>query len=414
MSSRHSVSEWRVAFAADPTGELGLLVPVRVQPCRPPGLMATRVYVDLLDVDEDTARERLLDGVGPPPPRPTSTAFPGAAPAADAASQAPGRFPGAGPPVSNLPARNRNFAGRAELLDTLHARVRDGVVAAVEAVHGLGGVGKTALVVEFAHRFASDYDVIWWVPADQPTTAAAALAGLARRLGVVPSADQAAVIAELFDLLRGRDRWLLIYDNAEQPHTLDGLLPPGGAGNVLVTSRWSAWGHQADPLRLDVLSREESIRFLAHRTALADPADLPGLDGLGELLGDLPLALEEAAAYLEATRIGLGDYLELVRGRSRELFGLDTPAGPEADQRRVATVWSVSLDQVRILAPAAEALLGFCAFLAPDIPRSLLAAHPDVLPEQLAAAAGDPLVYNATLAVLGRYSLLTLSADTLV
>jgi hypothetical protein len=152
-------SEWRVAFQADPSGERGLLVPVRVQPCTPLGLLAARVFVDLVDLDESAAQDRLLVAVGPPPPRPTTALFPGAAStSAGVGADGVSRFPGAGPAVSNLPGRNRHFAGRDGLLTALHGRMRAAAIAAVlplEAVHGLGGVGKTELAVEFAHRFGS-------------------------------------------------------------------------------------------------------------------------------------------------------------------------------------------------------------------------------------------------------------------
>jgi hypothetical protein len=188
FGSRFAESEWRVAFKNDPTGELGLLLPVMVQPCQAAGLMATRVAVNLVDVDEATARERLLAAVGPPGPRPTDAPFPGAE-----------RFPGAGPLTTNLGPRNRTFTGRdaalaalAALYERLHTSETPVAVLPVAAVYGLGGVGKTALVWEFAHRFASDYELIWWISADQPTTAAADLARLAERLGIPTDADQAA------------------------------------------------------------------------------------------------------------------------------------------------------------------------------------------------------------------------------
>jgi hypothetical protein len=368
FASQFGEAEWRVAFANDPTGERRLLLPVRVQPCAPPGLLAGRVYIDLVDLSEPAARQRLLAGVDQSGARPTTAPFPGAGAGAGGGP----RFPGQGPALSNLPVRNPRFSGRGELLEVLHARLQAGSAAAVlptGAVHGLGGVGKTQLAIEYAHRFGSDYDLAWWIPAEQPTSATTALAALARRIGIDQLADQTEMVVALFDQLRGRDRWLLIYDNAERPDQLAGLLPEGGGGQLLVTSRWSAWGAQAEPLQLSVLTRDEAIVFLAKRTGSNDEA---ALDRLADALGDLPLALEEAAAYLEQTQVSLEEYLDLVQGRARELFELEQAAGPShPDQRRVATVWSVSLDRVRAEAPAAEALLALCAFLAPDIPREL-------------------------------------------
>jgi TIR domain/NB-ARC domain len=411
FGSKFGETEWRAAFVKDPTGEAGLLVPVRVQPCEPPGLLASRVYIDLVDTDELEARPRLLAGVDQSGARPTKVPFPGG-PGGAAVGESR-RFPGLGPAVSNLPARNPNFSGRGELLERLHASLQAGSAAAVVprgAVHGLGGVGKTELALEYAHRYRSDYDVMWWIAAELPTSVTADLAALAQELGIEQSADQVEMVAMLFKKLRGRQRWLLVYDNAERPERLAGLLPPGGGGQVLVTSRWSAWGGQATPLRVNVLAREESIAFLRKRTGSEDHT---ALDALAELLGDLPLALEEAAAYLEETGVDLDEYLELVRGRARELFGLDRPPADEhGDQRRVATVWSLSLERVHQEAPAAEALLCLCAFLAPDIPRGLPREQPQVLPEDLSQAVLDPLAYNRMLAAVGRYSLATVTPTT--
>jgi hypothetical protein len=209
---------------------------------------------------------------------------------------------------------------------------------------------------------------------------------------------------------------LLIYDNVERPEDLAGLLPPDGDGQVLITSRWSAWSDEADPIQLDVLDRAESVRYLQHRIRSGDPVRL---GELADLVGDLPLALAEIAGYVEQTRIELGEYLNLLQGRARELFGMagvgstGLSAG-EADRRRVATVWSVSLDEIRARAASAESLMTLFAFLAPAIPRTLPGEHPEALPEPLAEVVADPLAYNAALRVLGEFSMVALDPTTLV
>jgi tetratricopeptide (TPR) repeat protein len=163
----------------------------------------------------------------------------------------------------------------------------------------------------------------------------------------------------------------------------------------------------ASTLAIDVLAREESVAFLQARLGHEDP-DLPVL---AAALGDLPLALDQAAAYLDEADIPAGDYLALVGDRAGELFALGRPTTSE---QTIATTWTISLERLRGQAPAAEDLLVLCAFLAPDdIPRSLVAEHAELLPERLAQVAGDRLAYQQTIAALRRYSLLTSSREGL-
>jgi tetratricopeptide (TPR) repeat protein len=175
-----------------------------------------------------------------------------------------------------------------------------------------------------------------------------------------------------------------------------------------VTSRWAAWGEWARPLHLGVLSREEAVAFLDKRLGAQDEQ---AAAALAEALGDLPLALSEAAAYIEQTQVSLEEYLQLMQERAEELFGLDQPAGAE---RRVGTVWSLSLERVQDEVPAAEALLQLYAFLAPDdIPRALPREHAALLPEELGQLARDLLAYNNALGVLSRYSLASVTPAAL-
>jgi hypothetical protein len=315
-----------------------------------------------------------------------------------------------GPLVANFPPRNLTFTGRADLLDQLHASLHPGQAAAVvqvqaQALHGLGGIGKTQLALEYAHRHAADYDLVWWVTAEQPATIPGQLVALARRLGIPEAADQAETVQALWDELRGRNRWLLVFDNAEDPADLRPWWPPN-SGRVLVTSRNPAWAGLAATIPLDVLPRGEAVAFLRRRLGRDDPT----FDQLATALGDLPLALEQAAAYLEQTHTPPEEYLELLASRARELFALGRPATSE---QTIATVWSLSLHRLHIEAPVAEDLLRLCAFLAPDdIPRRLLEDHPDLLPEPLAGAVRDRLSYQQALDALGRYSLAAITNDT--
>jgi hypothetical protein len=174
---------------------------------------------------------------------------------------------------------------------------------------------------------------------------------------------------------------LLIYDNAESPEQIAALLPPAGGGHVLITSRWTAWQRHAQPVPLGVWSREESLAFLQQR---AESGGNAKLDELAEVLGDLPLALDEAAAYLEQTGEDVAGYVQLVKQRFAELFGVAALSSAErsadTDQRRVAAVWSVALQRLAGRAPAGVALLTLGAFLAADIPWVCLPSTPSCFP----------------------------------
>jgi tetratricopeptide (TPR) repeat protein len=403
LASPYCIDEWTGAFLHDPDGRNRLLQ-MRIEDCELPRLLRAQIYVDLVGLPREQARARLLAGVKRGRRKPASD------PPFPHEQRTGPQFPGQGLNVTNLPPRNADFAGRTALLEELHKTLSGGGQAAVvqpATVHGLGGVGKTQLALEYAHRYAVDYEVIWWVPSEQPLAIPGLLAGLARRLGVPEQGDQAELLTSLWEELRQRDRWLLVYDNAQGPRELAPYRPPGGAGRVLVTSRALTWGRGAAAVRLDVLKREESVRFLRRRTGSGDAASL---GALAEVLGDLPLALEQAAAYLDETKITPAGYLELFRDHGAALLALGEPLTTE---QTVVTTWQVALDRLGATPGAAE-LLSLCAFLASDdIPRALLSEHAEVLPEPLSTTVGRPLAFNQAIAALGRYSLVTVTEGSL-
>jgi cellulose biosynthesis protein BcsQ/tetratricopeptide (TPR) repeat protein len=271
------------------------------------------------------------------------------------------RYPGSMPRIWNVGPRNPNFTGRDSVLDTLRGQLMAKGMAVVMpvALHGLGGVGKTQVALEYAHRFKSDYDVVWWINAEFPKFIDESLALLAERLGIRigPSLPDAA--RDALDVLRlGQapyQRWLLIYDNAYDPADLREHLPDG-PGHVLVTSRNQSWGAVAAPLEVDVFTRAESIEHLSKRLPTLSAE---GADRLAERVGHLPLAVEVAAAWLAETGMRIEDYLSELDTSGTRLLSLDA-------------IWQISLDRLAERTRAGVQLLELCAFMAPSISVDLI------------------------------------------
>jgi tetratricopeptide (TPR) repeat protein len=273
----------------------------------------------------------------------------------------------------------------------------------VQALAGMGGVGKRQLALEYAHRHAADYDSRWWGPSEQPLGIPTWLAALAHRLGLGVHADQEETVAQGLGELGRRDRWLLVFDHAVHPKDLAAYQPSGGGGHVLVTTPTRAVGGVATRLEVGVFGREEAAAFLQARTGSSDRAAAVALAGE---LGELPLALEQAAAFMEQTGLGLGEYLAVYRHGREVVLGEGEPvaAGATLD----ATV-RLAIQQVAQRSQAAVELLELCAFLAPEaIPHRLLRANPEVLPRRLRRVVADEPAYAETLGVLHGFSLVEL------
>jgi len=302
--------------------------------------------------------------------------------------------------VWNIPARNPGFTGRDDLLARVREQLLAGDRAVVQALHGMGGVGKTQLAAEYAHRFAGTYDMAWWINAEQGGLIGDQAAALGDALGCVqPGAGTEAVRSAVLAELRHRGRWLLVFDNAEDPADVAPWLP-GSGGHVLITSRQRGWDEIAAPVEVDVLARAESVAILQTRVTVLSGADA---GRLAAELADLPLAIAQAAGFMADTGMAADEFLVLLRTRAGQLLAQGTPG---SYPRSLAAATGLLADGLARRDPAAAELASVCAFLAPEpIPESLFTGVGSVLPGELAARAADPLAWRQTLAHLTRQSL---------
>lgn len=279
------------------------------------------------------------------------------------------RYPGNGPLINNAPARNLDFTGRSGALRLLREQLQAHGVVAVIPETLRRGVGKTQIVMEYAHRYGSDYDVIWWVHSGQTTFIDTKLIELGEVLaerfkvsvisGVSASAEEEALDV-VSALGRGEPvgRWLLVFDDAEDPAEVERFIPKDGGGHVVITSRNRAWRDHVAALNVDVFDRSESVAHLMRRASQVSDQDA---DRIAAALGDLPLAISLTGAWLNETGTPVSDHLRrLERHGPMELPGEDALTDyPEL----LVAVLDNSLDEVLSVSPAARRLFELCAFM---------------------------------------------------
>jgi hypothetical protein len=399
--SRYTTDEWVVAAMHVPGTGDNRLVPMRVEsvPAEDmPALLRPVLYRDLFGMDEQRARQGLLEAVAGPRRPDRKPVFPehGIVGSASRLAGLVPRLPGLIPHAWNIPARNPAFTGRDELLIVVRERLLTGTAAVVQAFQGMGGVGKTQMAAEYAHRFAGTYDLAWWVNSEQAGLIGDQFAALGIALGCVPpEADIEAVRSAVLGELRQRSRWLLVFDNAESPAAIRPWLP-GGSGHVLITSRERRWAEIAVPVEVDVLARPESVAILQGRVTDLDESDA---DRLADQLGDLPLAIAQAAGFMAETGMLATQYLDLLRTRAGQLLA---QSAPESYPQSLAAGTQLIAGRLDRRDPAAAQLASLCAFLAPEpIPEDLFTDASG----ELAARVADPLAWRRTLAHLTRQSL---------
>ncbi|GAA3018074.1 FxSxx-COOH system tetratricopeptide repeat protein [Kitasatospora albolonga] len=308
------------------------------------------------------------------------------------------------PHLAHLPARHASFVGRERELALLDSALDGTGTAVVQALHGLGGVGKSTLAAHWAATRAGTDNPVWWITADNPANLDAGLARLATALQPALALLPAEQLTErAVQWLATHTGWLLILDNVDDPAHLAPLLARATTGRILITSRRATgWHHTAVPVPLDVLSPEESLALL-RRIVTAAGTRTAALDGAAELcteLGHLPLAVEQAGAYIAETGISPAAYLHLLAEDPALMYG-EAAEGHDGE-RTVARVWRLSLDHLTEHTPLTGDVLSLLAWCAStNIPRALLT------PLDTA-----PAVHRA-IGRLAAYSLITVNGDTL-
>lgn len=369
LHSPDARSIWKTLSSADAADTHRQLIPVRISEVRITEPFNEHPVVDLARMDAAQATAKLLWALD----RPVQLLGRSGNQAEEP------RFPGTIPPIWNVPARNADFTGRGATLELLRDKLAGGgrAVVVAQALYGLGGVGKTQLALEYAHRFMADYDLVWWVPSERAEETSGALADLARKMGLKVSENVAEAAEAALEELRRETtpHWLVIFDNADDPKQLEPYLPTG-SGHVLITSRNQAWTHSAEPLEVDVFTRDESVGHLLRHVPELDLADAKRV---ADALGHLPLAVEQASAWLEQTGMPARVYVEQLATQSTRILALNQP--PDYPMPVVAT-WNLSFDRLKQRSPAAVRLLQLCAFFSPG-PISMDLLYSDEMNESL-------------------------------
>jgi tetratricopeptide (TPR) repeat protein len=330
------------------------------------------------------------------------------------------------PPIWNIPyRRNPFFTGHEDTLRCLYQAIQTESAAALiqpQGISGLGGIGKTQAAIEYAYRYHADYKPILWARADSEGTLTSEFVAIAHQLRLPESdeLDQRVIIDAVIRWLRTNSHWLLIFDNVEDLAAAEAFIPRSGQGHILLTTRAQALGGIAQSINIEKMEAETGALLLLRRAHViplqasldtATSIDRSLAIETSQLLVGLPLALDQAGAYIRETPCTLPEYLTRYRARSVELLKERGTFNPDYSES-VATTWSLSFEKVAQANPAAAELLHLCTCLYPDaIPEEIITAGSPDLGPVLQPAAADPLQLDNALKELRRFSLLYREAD---
>lgn len=337
------------------------------------------------------------------------------------------RFPAEFPAIWNVPHRYKPFfTGRDHALSYVYEALftLDDTVdlGHPRALSGPGGIGKTQTAAVYAYKYRANYQSVLWIKADTHSSLISDLRKIGHVLKLPEEKLQhdSQLTSTIMDWFRTQSDWLLILDNADDIPTIEAFIPMAARGHILLTTRAQATGGFAEHVELEKLNPEDGALFILRRSTILGPngrsrdtteAKLAAAKEISILVDGLPLALEQAGAYIEETACGLSGYLRLYQTRSDELRRLRSGPVPDYPEA-VATTWDVSMKAVEATNPAAAELLRLFAFLGPDaIPEEIVSRAGTYLGPTLQSIAADPIKFNAAIRELLKYSLIRRDTD---
>ncbi|MCK5661163.1 MAG: tetratricopeptide repeat protein, partial [Methanosarcinales archaeon] len=319
----------------------------------------------------------------------------------------------------NIPyQRNAYFTGREDVLEQLHDALISNKAAALAqtlAISGLGGIGKTQTAVEYAYKYGDDYNAVLWVKADTNDSIISDYVAIAELLNLPEKneAEQNLVVASVKRWLgrKANTGWLLIFDNADNPNLIKNYLPLSSKGHILLTSRAQAFDYLgiAKPVELEEMPPDEARQFFLKRTE-HENSEPEEIDALAQELDYLPLAMEQAGAYINKIKCNFQDYLTSYHQRGLELLNQSKVTASKYPDS-VATTWLLNFEQVEKTSRASADLLFASAFLAHDkIPLEIITDGAlelgDEISSTLTDVDNDPVILAELLEPLTQYSLI--------
>jgi tetratricopeptide (TPR) repeat protein len=313
--------------------------------------------------------------------------------------------------------RNPFFTGRETILERLHNAFAVETMVGLsqpQDVNGLGGIGKTQIALEFAYRYSEEYRDIFWVRADSASTLMTDFLAVAEQLQLPERSvsDQHQIVEAVQRWLRIYSGWLLIFDGVADLATIESFLPGSDHGHILLTMPALGSDELAQCVELEPMEPEVGALFLLRRAQLlasTDPLDAASATdrlaavNIAEEMGGLPLALDQAGAYISATSCTLYDYLALYRARNARLLQSSSGDYPAS----VATTWSLSFEKIVATVPLASELLHLLAFLHPDdIPAEIITRRSVHIGDPLESIARDQLQLDLAISEILPYSLI--------